>query len=143
MSQQEEHFLVNPYGLLCNEITASSLVKVDMRGNVIETGTTNYSVNAHHFQLHAAIYSARPDLKCIVRIHTPSVIAISALKTGLLPLVEEAAVIGDVSQHLTGLSGDGNDKDKMVRNLGPNNKVSDSLTFLINLYTCILLELLN
>ncbi|XKL64420.1 hypothetical protein PGB90_004506 [Kerria lacca] len=124
LNQQEEHFLVNPYGLLNNEITASSLVKVDMQGNVIETGTTNFSVNAGGFQLHAAIYAARPDLKCIVHLHTPSVLAISSLKEGLLPLCQEAAVIGDVSQHAyIGIPNEPEERNKLARNLGPNNKV--------------------
>lgn len=94
LNQDEEHFLVNPYGMLFHEITASSLIKVDMQGNVVEQGTTNFSVNITAFSLHAAIHSSRPDIKCIVHVHTPSVVAISALKCGLLPLSEESVVIG-------------------------------------------------
>lgn len=95
-----------------------------MQGNVIETGTTNFSVNAGGFQLHAAIYAARPDLKCIVHLHTPSVLAISSLKEGLLPLCQEAAVIGDVSQHAyIGIPNEPEERNKLARNLGPNNKV--------------------
>lgn len=125
LSQQEEHFLVNPYGLLYNEVTASSLVKVDMQGGVIESGTTNFSMNVGGFQLHAAIYAARPDLKCIVHLHTPSVLAISSLRDGLLPLSQEAAVIGEVSQHAyIGIPTDPEERDKIARNLGPNNKVN-------------------
>ncbi|XP_065207024.1 protein hu-li tai shao isoform X3 [Planococcus citri] len=124
LSQQEEHFLVNPYGLLYSEVTASSLVKVDMQGNVIESGTTNFSVNVTGFQLHAAIYAARPDLKCIVHLHTPSVLAVSSLKDGLLPICQEAAVIGEISHHsYIGIPNEPEERDKIVRNLGPNNKV--------------------
>lgn len=124
LSQKEEHFLVNAYGLLYNEVTASSLVKVDMQGNVIESGTTNFSVNVGGFQLHAAIYAARPDLKCIVHLHTPSVLAVSSLKDGLLPISQEAAVLGDVSHHsYIGIPNEPEERDKIARNLGPNNKV--------------------
>lgn len=115
---------MNPYGLLYNEVTASSLVKVDMQGNVIEPGTTNFSVNVGGFQLHAAIYAARPDLKCIVHLHTSSVLAVSSLKDGLLPLCQEAAIIGEVSHHsYVGVPTDSEERDKIARNLGPNNKV--------------------
>lgn len=68
MNQEEEHFLVNPYGLLCNEVTASSLIKVDMQGNIMEPGTTNFGVNLSAFKLHAAIYAARPDLKAVIDV---------------------------------------------------------------------------
>ncbi|XP_064212531.1 protein hu-li tai shao isoform X2 [Tribolium castaneum] len=124
LNQDEEHFLVNPYGMMFHEITASSLIKVAMQGNVIEQGTTNFSVNISAFSLHAAVHAARPDIKCIINVHTPSVVAISALKHGILPLSQESVVIGDVSTH-TYLGGllDPEEKDKLSRNLGPNNKV--------------------
>ena len=64
--------------MLYNEITASSLVKVDMQGDVVEAGTTNFGVNVAGFMLHAAIHSARPDLKCIIHLHTPNIVAVSA-----------------------------------------------------------------
>jgi adducin len=63
--------------MLYNEITASSLVKVDMQGSVVEAGTTNFGVNVAGFMLHSAIHSARPDIKCIIHIHTPSIVAVS------------------------------------------------------------------
>ena len=78
ISQDTEHFLINPFGMLYNEITASGLVKVDMQGEVVEPGTTNFGVNVAGFMLHAAIHSARPDLKCVVHVHTPNIIAVSS-----------------------------------------------------------------
>lgn len=69
--------MINPFGMLYHEITASSLVKVDMQGNIVEHGTTNFGVNVSGFQLHAAIHAARPDIKCVIHIHTPSVLAVS------------------------------------------------------------------
>lgn len=124
LNQDEEHFLVNPYGMLFHEITASSLIKVHMQGNIVEQGTTNFPVNISAFSLHAAIHSARPDIKCIIHVHTPSVIAVSALKCGLLPLSQESVVVGEVSAHpyLGGLN-DPEEKEKIARNLGPINKV--------------------
>ena len=64
--------------MLYNEITASGLVKVYMQGEVVEPGTTNFGVNVAGFMLHAAIHSARPDLKCVVHVHTPNIIAVSS-----------------------------------------------------------------
>ncbi|QQP41414.1 Uncharacterized protein FKW44_015772, partial [Caligus rogercresseyi] len=75
ISQDTEHFLIQPFGLLYNEVTASSLIKVDMQGNVVEPGTTNFGVNIAGFVLHSAIHSARPDIKCIIHIHNPNIIA--------------------------------------------------------------------
>ncbi|XP_060525018.1 protein hu-li tai shao isoform X6 [Cylas formicarius] len=124
LNQDDEQFLVNPYGMLFHEITASSLIKADMQGSVIEQGTTNFSVNVTAFSLHAAVHAARPDLRCIIHVHTPSVVAVSALKHGLLPLSQESVVVGEISTHayLGGLL-DTDEKDKLARNLGPINKV--------------------
>nr|NVI74677.1 hu li tai shao [Cucujiformia] len=124
LNQDEEHFLVNPYGMLFHEITASSLIKIDMQANVVEQGTTNFSVSISAFSLHGAVHAARPDIKCIIHIHNPSVVAISSLKAGILPISQESVVIGEVSVHpyLGGLI-DPEEKDKLARNLGPINKV--------------------
>ncbi|XP_069679747.1 protein hu-li tai shao isoform X2 [Periplaneta americana] len=124
LNQDQEHFLVNPFGMLYHEITASSLVKIDMQGSVVEQGTTNFGINVAGFMLHSAIHAARPDIKCIIHIHTPSVLAVSSLKCGLLPLCQEAIVIGEVSQHpyLGGLF-EPEEREKIARNLGPMNKV--------------------
>nr|NVI74727.1 hu li tai shao [Cucujiformia] len=124
LNQDEEHFLVNPYGMLYHEITASSLIKIDMQANVIEQGTTNFPVNISAFSLHGAIHAARPDIKCIIHLHTPSVVAVSATKAGILPISQESVVIGEVSTHpFLGGSIDPEERDKLARNLGPNNKV--------------------
>lgn len=77
LNQDQEHFLVNPYGLLYHEVTASSLIKVDMQGTIVEQGTTNFGVHVTGFQLHSTIHAARPDIKCIIHITTPSVTAVS------------------------------------------------------------------
>ncbi|PNF23549.1 hypothetical protein B7P43_G05606 [Cryptotermes secundus] len=124
LNQDQEHFLVNPFGMLYHEITASSLVKIDMQGSVVEQGTTNFGIDVAGFMLHSAIHAARPDIKCIIHIRTPSVLAMSSLKCGLLPLCHGAIVIGEVSQHpyLGGLF-EPEEREKIARNLGPMNKV--------------------
>ena len=97
MSQDTEHFLLNPFGMLYSEVswmtmitsmmmiminkivqvTASSLVKVNMQGETVEEGTTNFGVNQAGFMLHSAIHQARPDVKCIIHLHTPNIVAVS------------------------------------------------------------------
>jgi len=124
VSQDFEHFLLNPFGMMYNEVTASSLVKVNMQGEVVEEGTTNFGVNVAGFHLHSAIHSARPDLKCVIHLHTPNIVAVSSLKCGLLPLSQESCLIGDVSFHnYTGIVTDGGERDAIGRDLGASNKV--------------------
>ncbi|XP_058796831.1 uncharacterized protein LOC131667441 isoform X2 [Phymastichus coffea] len=125
LNQDQEHFLVNPYGLLYHEVTASSLVKADMQGGVVEQGTTNFGVQIAGYQLHSTIHAARPDIKCIVHIATPSVTAISSTKCGILPLGQESIVIGEVSAHHYISAGplNSDEREKLARNFGPINKV--------------------
>ncbi|XP_046446650.1 protein hu-li tai shao-like isoform X5 [Daphnia pulex] len=124
VSQEQEHFLLNPFGLLYSEVTASSLIKVDMQGNVVDPGTTNFGVNIAGFVLHSAIHAARPDAKCVVHIHHPACVAISALKCGFLPVSQESVLIGEVSYHdYYGILVDPEERESIARNLGPLNKV--------------------
>ncbi|KAH8413710.1 hypothetical protein KR222_004352, partial [Zaprionus bogoriensis] len=119
----QEYFLVNPYGLLYHEITASALNKVDMQGNIVEQGTTNFGVNKSHFVLHSVVHAARPDIRCAIYIGCSPVVAISSLKTGLLALTKDACVLGEISTHAyTGLF-DEEERNRLVRSLGPNSKV--------------------
>ena len=84
----QHHFLLNPHGRLFNQITASSLVKVDLGGNII--GHSAHGVNRAGVAIHGAILEARPDINCVVHTHTPYSIAVSALQGGLLPLSQFA-----------------------------------------------------
>ncbi|XP_060656444.1 uncharacterized protein LOC132791511 isoform X1 [Drosophila nasuta] len=119
----QEYFLVNPYGLLYHEITASALNKVDMQGQIVEQGTTNFGVNKSHFVLHSVVHAARPDIRCAIYIGCSPVVAISSLKSGLLALTKDACVLGEISTHAyTGLF-DEEERNRLVRSLGPNSKV--------------------
>jgi adducin len=124
INQELEHFLINPFGLQYNEITASSLVKIDIQGNLIDQGSTNFLFNRAGFNLHASIHRARPDLKAIIHIHHAPVIAVSSFKKGLLPLCQEAAILGDVSYYdYTGILVDSDEQDAIAQALGVHNKV--------------------
>ncbi len=81
-----DHLLINLYGLLYREITASSLVKIDVEGNIIEKPETDYSINKSGYVIHGAIHRARPDVACVIHTHTRAGMAVAAMKCGLLPL---------------------------------------------------------
>ncbi|XP_037887202.1 protein hu-li tai shao isoform X1 [Glossina fuscipes] len=120
----QEYFLVNPYGLLYHEITASALNKVDMQGHIVEQGTTNFGVNKSQFVLHSVVHAARPDIRCAIYIGCSPVVAISSIKAGLLPLTKDACVLGEVTTFsYTGSLYDEEERNRLVRNLGPNSKV--------------------
>jgi len=124
VSQEHEHFLLNPFGLLYSEVTASSLIKVDMQGNLVDSGTTSFGVNVAGFVLHSAIHAARPDAKCVIHVHHPACVAVSAMKCGFLPVSQESVLIGEVSYHeYYGILVDPEERDLIARNLGPLNKV--------------------
>ncbi|XP_036334293.1 uncharacterized protein LOC118744952 isoform X1 [Rhagoletis pomonella] len=120
----QENFLVNPYGMMYHEITASSLNRVDMQGQIVEQGTTNFGVNKNHFALHSVVHAARPDIRCAIYIGCTPVVAVSSLKVGLLPLTRDACVLGEITTHsYTGTQMDADERDRLVRALGPNSKV--------------------
>lgn len=124
ISSELEHFLIIPFGLLYSEVTASSLVKINFQGEIVDRGSTNLGVNQAGFTLHSAIYAARPDVKCIVHTHTPAGAAVSAMKCGLLPISPEALSLGEVAYHdYHGILVDEAEKILIQKNLGPTSKV--------------------
>jgi ribulose-5-phosphate 4-epimerase/fuculose-1-phosphate aldolase len=94
----EHHFLINPYGLMFDEITASSLIKVDRNGNkVIESP---FPVNPAGFVIHSAVHSAREDIQCVLHTHTRAGVAVSAQKCGVLPISQQSTfVLASLAYH--------------------------------------------
>nr|XP_061800131.1 alpha-adducin-like isoform X2 [Nerophis lumbriciformis] len=124
VSSDQERFLIVPFGLLYSEVTASSLVKVDLSGDIVDRGSTNLGINGAGFNLHSAIYATRPDVKCIVHIHTAAGAAVSAMKCGLLPISPEALALGEVAYHdYKGILVDEEERVIIQKNLGKNAKV--------------------
>uniref|UniRef100_A0AAQ5XB12 Class II aldolase/adducin N-terminal domain-containing protein n=1 Tax=Amphiprion ocellaris TaxID=80972 RepID=A0AAQ5XB12_AMPOC len=124
VSKEQEHFLVLPDGLAYSEVTGSSLVKVNILGEVVEKGSTNLGVDTEKFSLHSAIYSARPDVRCLFHLHTPATAAVSAMKCGLLPLSHEALLVGDVAYYdYNGVMEVEEDRVELQKSLGPTCKV--------------------
>ena len=87
---EEGHFLINAYGMTYDEITASSLVKIDFDGKVVQDSGTGYGINHAGFVIHSAVHRARPDVGCVIHTHSPAGMAVSALECGLLPLTQNA-----------------------------------------------------
>ncbi|XP_064798105.1 alpha-adducin-like isoform X5 [Oncorhynchus masou masou] len=124
VNSDQERFIIVPFGLLYSEVSASSLVKINMQGEIVDRGSTNLGVNQAGFTLHSAIYAARPDVKCIVRVHTPAGAAVSAMKCGLLPISPEALTLGEVAYHdYHGIIIDKEENVLIQKNLGPTSKV--------------------
>ena len=115
-----DQFLINPYGYLYEQITASSLVKIDVEGSILDD--TPYEVNRAGFVIHSAVHMARPDLHAIIHTHTVAGQAVSALDCGLLPLNQAALrFYNRVGYHdHEGISHDLSERDRIVRDLGPH-----------------------
>ncbi len=114
----EHHFLLNPYNLMFEEVTASSLVKVDMNGHPVEP--TPFITNPAGFTIHSAIHMAREDAKAVMHLHTPHGQAVSAHAEGLLPLTQTAMLVReDVAYHdYEGVAVDLDERERLVANLG-------------------------
>lgn len=117
----EHHFLLNPYNLMFEEVTASSLVKVDDKGNPVEP--TPFITNPAGFTIHSAIHMARDDAQAVMHLHTPAGQAVSAHQEGLLPLTQTAMLIrGEVAFHeYEGVAVDLDERERLVADLGEKN----------------------
>ena len=118
----EHHFLINPYGLLFHEITASSLVKVDQEGQVVEAGGID-RVNPAGFTIHSAIHMGRDDAHAVMHLHAPDGVAVSAHKDGLLPLSQTAMLCLDhLAYHdYEGVALNLDERERLIRDIGDKN----------------------
>ena len=118
----EHHFLINPYGMMFEEVTASSLVKIDLDGNKVLPSA--YDVNPAGFTIHSAIHAARDDAHCVFHVHTPSGVAVSAQAGGLLPISQQSIfVIPSLAYHdYEGVALRDDEKPRLVSDLGSRNR---------------------
>ena len=119
----EEHVLINPYGMLYEEITASSLIKIDLDGKIILQPDHDYSVNTAGYVIHSAVHGARRDAMCVMHTHTRAGTAVSALADGLLPLSQTAMrFMGGVAYHdYEGPAFNRGERERLVADLGDKN----------------------
>jgi ribulose-5-phosphate 4-epimerase/fuculose-1-phosphate aldolase len=117
----EHHFLINPYGMLFDEITASSLIKVDLAGNKVMD--TPHDINPAGFTIHSAIHAAREDAKCVLHLHSLNGIAVSAQRNGVLPISQQSMVVlSSLAYHdYEGIALNEEEKPRLVRDLGDKN----------------------
>jgi ribulose-5-phosphate 4-epimerase/fuculose-1-phosphate aldolase len=117
------HLLINPYGMMFDEVTASSLVKIDEEGNVIED-VTGLGINHAGFVIHGAVHQARPEIVCVVHTHTRAGVAVSAQKHGLLPISQHALVLyGELTYHgYEGVALEMDERERIAADLGPTSK---------------------
>ncbi|KAG7492587.1 hypothetical protein MATL_G00016470 [Megalops atlanticus] len=124
VSKEQDHILIIPRGLSFAEATAANLVKVNIIGEVVDQGSTNLQIDHSGFSPHAAIYSMRPDVRCIIHIHTPATAAVSSMKCGILPISQEALILGDVAYYnYQGSLDEQEERIELQKALGPSAKV--------------------
>ena len=118
---RDNEFLINPYGLMFEEITASSLVKVDTAGNKLDD--TPFPVNPAGFTIHSAIHGARHDAQCVLHTHTLNGVAVAAQKQGVLPLSQQSIfVLSSLAYHdYEGVALRDDEKPRLVNDLGDRN----------------------
>lgn len=114
----EHHFLINPYGMMFDEVTASNLVKIDLEGKVVMA--SDYEVNPAGFCIHSAIHMSREDAHAVMHLHTDDGVAVSAMAGGLMPITQTAMVIHDqIAYHeYEGVALDLGERERLVRDLG-------------------------
>jgi len=117
----DHHFLINPYGMLFEEITASSLVKIDLAGNKVLDSP--HDINPAGFTIHSAIHAAREDAICVLHVHTLNGVAVSAQKGGVLPISQQSIIVlASLAYHdYEGIALNEDEKPRLVRDLGDKN----------------------
>ncbi|MGD8359083.1 MAG: class II aldolase/adducin family protein [Lysobacterales bacterium] len=119
-----DRFLINRFGLRFDEVTASNLVTLDPNGQVVDPGSAASDEDINHtgFVIHSAIHAARPDIHCVMHSHSEGGLAVSVLRDGLLPMIQDAMPLyGHVSYHdYTGLAMDDHERERLAVSLGDN-----------------------
>ncbi|WP_158743804.1 class II aldolase/adducin family protein [Acidisphaera sp. L21] len=116
---EPEHFLINAYGLLYEEITASNLIKIDFDGNIVDKPDFDYGINRAGFVIHAAVHRARHEVDCVIHTHTAAGMAIASIKSGFLPMTQTAMRFTRVAYHdYEGVAVDLAEQERLVADLG-------------------------
>ncbi|XP_040291316.1 gamma-adducin isoform X1 [Bufo bufo] len=124
VSKEQDHILIIPRGLSFSEASAANLVKLNIVGDVVDQGATNLRIDPSGFSPHAAIYSTRPDVRCVIHIHTPATAAVSSMKCGILPISQEALLLGEVAYYnYQGSLDEQQERIQLQKVLGPSAKV--------------------
>lgn len=121
MADADDQFLINPFGLTFDEMTASSMIKVDEDGN--QLSKSKYDINPAGFVIHSAVHMARPEVACVIHTHTQVGVGVATQKDGLLPLTQQSlAVLATTCYHeYEGIAFDLSERVRLANDLGNNN----------------------
>jgi ribulose-5-phosphate 4-epimerase/fuculose-1-phosphate aldolase len=115
----EGEFLINPYGMMYEEINASCLIKTNLAGDILFNPNPTYGINPAGYVIHSAIHGARPDADCVIHTHTRAGMAVSALECGLLPIAQTNMRFGKIAYHdYEGVAVDLDERERLVADLG-------------------------
>jgi ribulose-5-phosphate 4-epimerase/fuculose-1-phosphate aldolase len=113
-----DEFLINPYGMLYEEMTASSMIRIDLEGNIL-FNATDYGINQAGYVIHSAVHAARHDVECIIHTHTLAGMAVSAMKCGILPIAQTSMRFTDIAYHdYEGVALRLDERERLVKALG-------------------------
>jgi ribulose-5-phosphate 4-epimerase/fuculose-1-phosphate aldolase len=117
--ETDDHLLINPYGFMYEEISASSLITIDLAGNVLFNPNRDCDINQAGYVIHSAVHGARKDVQCVIHTHTRAGMAVSALECGLLPLTQTAMRFAGITYHeYESVAIDLEERERLVRDLG-------------------------
>jgi len=115
----QDEILINPYGYMYEEITASSLIKINLQGDVLQNSHSDYGINQAGYVIHSAVHGARHDVGCVIHTHSRAGMAVSAMKCGLLPLTQTSMRFKNITYHdYESVAIDMNEQQRLVRDLG-------------------------
>jgi ribulose-5-phosphate 4-epimerase/fuculose-1-phosphate aldolase len=115
----DDEFLINPYGLMYEEITASSLIKINLKGEILDNPSGEFGVNQAGYVIHSAVHGARHDVGCVIHTHTRAGMAVSAMKQGLIPLAQTSMRFRDIAYHdYEGVAIDTDEQERLLADLG-------------------------
>ncbi|NYT76080.1 class II aldolase/adducin family protein [Alcaligenaceae bacterium] len=115
----DDEILINPYGLMYEEITASSLVKINLKGEILDNPTEEFGINEAGYVIHSAVHGARHDVGCVIHTHSRAGMAVSAMKQGLMPLAQTSMRFRDVAYHdYESVAIDLDEQQRLVADLG-------------------------
>lgn len=119
---REGEFLINPFGMLYEEMCASCFLRVNGEGEILENPDPQFSINLAGYVIHSAVHAGRPDVRCVIHTHTAAGIAVSALKCGVLPVSQSSMRFADIAYHdFEGIAFEEGERERIVADLGKSD----------------------
>lgn len=120
----DDEILINPYGWMYEEITASSLVKINLKGDVLDQGSTDLEINQAGYVIHSAVHASRHDVGCVIHTHSRCGMAVSCMKAGLMPITQTAMRFADITYHdYESVAIDMDEQQRLIHDLGTSSSM--------------------